>query len=101
MSDTPLTKHLNKDTQGVGPFRRRDIVRLVSIREGRLGAFNYEKYLNKTGEVSAVHDDYQICSVLMEDGYYHDFYFDEIISTGEKGTRFPEIHYVPCDLFGK
>lgn len=94
MTDTELT-HWNKDTQGEGEFHRRDIVTLETVREDRIETDRYRKRIGQRGEVSAVFDKHKMCSVLFSDGYWLDLYFDEIKNTGEKGTRFCEIYYVP------
>jgi hypothetical protein len=96
MSDTDVTVHWNKDTQGTGPFRRRDIVEVTSLRQDRINLGWYMKRLGQRGEVSAVYDNSDMCSVLFEDGYWIDLHFDEIKNTGEKGSRFYELYVIPC-----
>ena len=91
--------HWNKDTQGTGPFHRRDKVVLKNPRRDRILVDWYNKRVGHVGEVSAVFDKDEVCSVLFEDGYWLDLHFDEIEATGESGNGFPEIHYVPLDIW--
>lgn len=94
-----VAAHWNADTQGKGGFRRRDMVILCSVREDRVGLEWYQKRIGQVGEVSAVFDDAQMCSVLFEDGYWLDLHFDELNNTGKRGNGFPEIHVVPCEIW--
>jgi hypothetical protein len=99
MSDTPVTVHWNKDTQGAGDFRRRDIVVLKNPQLDRIDIEWYRKRIGQKGEVSAVFDNSKTCLVLFEDGYWLSLHFDEIENTGEKGHGFPEVYVVPCHIW--
>jgi len=92
--------HWNKDTQGSGEFRRNDTVVVLGVTQSHADTEWYRKRIGMRGNVSAVFDDRRSCSVLLEDGYWLDFSFDELENTGEKGGQFPEIHYVPCSIWG-
>lgn len=91
--------HWNKDTQGKGEFRRRDIVEVTSLRSDRINREWYEKRKGQRGEVSAVFDKDEYCLVLFEDGYWLEMHFDEITNTGEKGSQFYEVYVVPCHIW--
>src|SRR5690606_16573725 len=72
---TDLT-HFNANTQGDGPFKRRDIVRLTSVRHDRTDVQWMSKRIGQSGQVSAVFDKYKMCMVLFPDGYWLNIHFD-------------------------
>lgn len=87
--------HFNADTQGDEFFSRRDIVVVKRLDPERINLDWHSKRIGMKGEVSAVYPSDRICSVLLEDGYWIDFSYDEIEKIGDQGKRFCEIFTVP------